>query len=63
MLLFHGIKFSKMKYFIDIIAKIFSNGSILLKRNIVFFRFLQVYEFRVNMKAKIAVNPVIRSNF
>ena len=58
---FNGIKFSKLKCFIDIIAKFFTNIWInIVKKKYSFFRFVQVYEFRVKMQAKIAV---IRSNF
>ena len=38
MLLFYGIKFSKLKCFI---------GIVLLKKSITFLRFVQVYEFAV----------------
>ena len=58
---FNGIKFSKLKCFIDIIAKFFTNIRInIVKKKYSFFRFVQVYEIRAKMQTKIAV---IRGNF
>ena len=48
MLLFHGIKFSKLKSLIDIVAKFFTDISInIVKKKYNFFRFVQVHEFTV----------------
>ena len=48
MLLFYGIKFSKLKCFIDIVAKLFTNIWIdIVKKIYNFFRFVQLYEFGV----------------
>ena len=48
MLLFHGIKFSKLKCFIDIIAKIFTNIWInIVEKKYNFFLFVQIYHFGV----------------
>ena len=68
MLLFYGINSSKLKCFIDVVAKFFTNISTnIVKKKHNFFRFVQVYEFAVLsfyvLKKSVVLNCILLQGF